>query len=167
MDPPVLFDPTGQHPDGPNLYQYVRSNPVRWQDPKGTDIYLKRGNNTGNPVNDAIHESVCVDTNNNKGEDLVCFSFGMYGLGWAPAGKWLGWWLPPKPQFGFVMMGKIYEAPNVGTIVKQKKTTCEQDQKWLVWMVDKRLDTKDAYSPLVHNCVTYSRKEYDDAPGNH
>ncbi len=35
MDPPVLFDPTGQHPDGPNLYQYVRSNPLRFVDPQG------------------------------------------------------------------------------------------------------------------------------------
>jgi len=35
MAPPVLFDPTGQHPDGPNLYQYVRSNPVNRRDPDG------------------------------------------------------------------------------------------------------------------------------------
>jgi len=40
MDPPVLFDPTGRHPDGPNLYQYVRSNPVRWQDPSGLQIMI-------------------------------------------------------------------------------------------------------------------------------
>jgi len=54
--------PGGQYNNGMGLCQYATSNPVRFIDPRGTDIYLKTGNNTGNALNDAIHQNVCVDT---------------------------------------------------------------------------------------------------------
>ena len=133
MYPPILFDPTGQHPDGPNLYQYVRSNPVRWQDPKGTNIYLKTGNNSGNALNDAIHQNVCVDTCDDGQKGIACFSFG-YNESWqwvGIRGTWLGWGLAwwETAGSGRFMQGEIYEAEDAGTVNQTKETTADQDRR--------------------------------------
>lgn len=171
MDPPVLFDPTGQHPDGPNLYQYVRSNPVRWQDPQGTNIYLKTGNNSGNSINDAIHQNVCVDTCENGKKGIACFSFGATGeIRWfSSRGTWLGWelsWLGGTGAF-WLMEGVIDKYDDAGTVVQTKQTTAAQDQAWLNWMRTNRVGTKDIYSVLRFNCRKYAQMEFADAPGNH
>jgi hypothetical protein len=167
MAPPILFDPTGQHPDGPNLYQYVRSNPARWRDPKGTDIYLKTGDNSGNPVVDAVHQNVCVDTCDGNGhKTLKCFSFGKTGWAWYWfKGTWLGW--NSTTLAGYLMEGEIYPADDTGTVVQTKNTTAAQDKAWLDWMRAKRVGTKDVYSVARHNCRVYSQWEFADAPGNH
>jgi hypothetical protein len=55
------------HPDGPNLYQYVRSNPVRYRDPSGLSAYddynklspAERSVVFWNPI-DACYSKRCV-----------------------------------------------------------------------------------------------------------
>ncbi len=54
-------DPEGEEADA-NLYLFCRNSPVQNIDPNGLDIYLYTGNNSGNPVNDALHQTVAVDT---------------------------------------------------------------------------------------------------------
>jgi len=159
--PPLLFDPTGQHPDGRNLYQYVRGNPVRWQDPNGLNIYLKTGNNTWNPLNNAIHQNVCVDTCEDGKKTLACFSFGANMRHWRFATgvpNWLGWNLPwyywHKP--GLALVGSIYYAEDTGTVVATKKTTAIQDRRWLTWMWTKRFQTQDVYTVHPLNCGSAS-----------
>jgi hypothetical protein len=161
-----------EYVDGMNLYQYAVNNPLRFTDPQGTDIYLKTGNNSGNPVNDAIHQNVCVDTwDNHRRGELACFSFGAtsrWPRFFSIRRTWLGWRLPIWQTTGLCALeGEIYEDENVGEWVSVKGTTPEQDQKWLNWMRTKRVGTKDVYTVGWFNCRNYSQREYDDAPGNH
>jgi len=113
---------------------------------------------------------VCADVTaflgKKKGKDLACFSFALSGVGVFLPGKWLGWWQPMKLEIGLSLKGQIYECPDGGGVVRQKRTTCIQDMRWLKWIMDKRLGITDLYSH-VHNCVSYSMNEYIDAPGNH
>ena len=52
----------GRDPDpgsiltGESVYTFVRNRPSVDLDPTGEDIYLKTGNNSGKPVNDAYHQ---------------------------------------------------------------------------------------------------------------
>ncbi len=62
------------------------------------------------------------------------------------------------------MVGMIYEADVVGTVVKRKKTTPKQDKEWLREMEEK-LGTRDVYSVGRHNCRNFSQREFDNAPG--
>jgi RHS repeat-associated protein len=160
-------DPTGsnQYADGMNLYQYVRSNPVRYMDPQGTNIYLKKGNPGAGSVNNALHQKVCVDTWDKKGckTGEACFSFGKTGwmFRFGPRLRWLGW--KSYVLGGILMKGEIYQDLTAGTVVKTKKTTVAQDKAWLKRMQRRRL-TEDVYSVGRHNCRTYSQWEFRDAP---
>jgi hypothetical protein len=155
-----------------NEYVGMRNNAVNWIDPHGTDIYLKTGNDSGNPINDAIHQNVCVDTwHNGRRGELACFSFGATSL-WPRFSSvrrtWLGWKLPIWQTTGLCTMeGEIYEADDTGVWVKVKGATPEQDQKWLNWMRAKRVGIKDIYTAAWFNCRNYAQREYDDAPGDH
>ena len=73
-------DPIG-YIDGTNLYQYVRSNPVRYVDPKGTEVYalctieeyLKKAGVTGFEVTKKAKEdkwALYTKTAKGKGNDL-------------------------------------------------------------------------------------------------
>jgi len=157
----------GQYRDGMNLYCYVRENPMRYMDPQGTDIYLKTGNNTSNPINNAIHQNVCVDTWDSKccgKTGIACFSFGYNGnWKWRWFSRtWLGW--SSITLAGYLMEGEIYETDDTGTVVKTKKTTCTQDTRWLNYMRFTRVRTTDVYSAARHNCRKYAQWEYRDAP---
>jgi RHS repeat-associated protein len=150
-----------------NLYRYVGNSPTNAIDPTGTDIYLKTGNNTGNPINDAIHQSVCVDIWDSSGTKKIgvaAFSFGQTGWSWTwGSTSWLGWNSITLPGFG--MKGTIYETGDCGTIVRTKNTTVEQDRAWLEWMRQNRVRTEDVYSVGRHNCRKYSQAEFENAPG--
>src|SRR5262249_25089035 len=152
---------------------YILNSTPNWTDPNGEDIYLKTGNNSGNPINDRIHQNVCVDVWGSDGcgnyhkIDTACFSFGFvgrYGFYWFKT-TWLGW--PSTTLAGFLMTGEIYEADDTGKVVSTKKTTPEQDIAWLKWMRKERVGTQDVYSVGRHNCRTYAQWEFRDAPGNH
>lgn len=150
-----------------NLYGFCRNNPVSNIDPHGEDIYLYTGNNSGNPLNDAVHQTVAVDIWSDdcppKKTGVRGFSFGYDGeWGWNwPNGKWLGHSSITLP--GYWMVGEIYEAPVVGKIVSTKKTTPEQDKAWLQNM-ESRVGTKDVYSVGRHNCRAFSQAEFNKAP---
>ena len=152
---------------GFNLYGFCRNSPVIHIDPLGEDIYLYTGNNSGNPLNDAIHQTVAVDTWSDdcppKKTGVRGFSFGYNGKwGWNwPNGKWLGHSSITLP--GYWMLGEIYEAPVVGKITSTKKTTPEQDKAWLRNM-ESREGTKDVYSVGRHNCRAFSQTEFTKAP---
>ena len=157
----------GQYKDGMILYQYVASNPIRFMDPQGTDILLKTGNNSWNPINNAIHQNVCVAT---CGRVIACFSFGLSGWGWTPYKRtWLGWSLPwwESIKGGYGPRGEIYAADDAGTVVATKTTTAAQDRAWLRWMLSVRRGTHDLYTVTWFNCRTYSQWEFADAPGSH
>ena len=132
-------------------YRFVDNNSVSFVDALGKDIYLQTGNNSGNPVNDRIHQSICVDTwsgtfgccGNKMGKR--CFSFGANGE-WRtpiPSWTWLGW---SEFNAGGPMVGEVYEADySGGAVVNTIKTTCKQDQMWLVY-ITARVGSKDTYS---------------------
>ena len=160
-----------QYRDGMNLYQYVKGNPADFTDPKGTDIYLKTGNTSGDSSNDAFHQKVCADWCDRRGKKTVrCFSFGKSGWAWfTPRRTWLGWPVPLWQATGglYMMEGTIYPDEDNGTINARKRTTPQQDQKWVAWMDSQRVNTKDVYTFFWFNCRYYSQLEFADAPGNH
>ncbi len=120
-------DGAGVSSGDPNLYRYVENRPTVALDPTGMDIYLKTGNNSGNPVNDAIHQYVAVDVWSDdccKKVGIAGFSFGKVGWNWYWfKSTWLGW--NSITLAGYLMTGEIYEQEgDPGTVVKTKKTTC-------------------------------------------
>ena len=136
-------------------------------DPMGEDIYLYTGNDSGNFLNDAVHQTVAVDTWSDdcppKKTGVRGFSFGYNGewrWNW-PNGKWLGHSSLSLP--GYWMVGAICEASVVGKVVKTKKTTPQQDKAWLKSM-ESRVGTKDVYSVGRHNCRSFAQAEFDNAP---
>jgi hypothetical protein len=162
--PPALVD--ALHP----AYRFVNNNPVSSVDSLGEDIYLQTGNDSGNPINDRIHQSICVDTwsgsygccGHKTGK--ACFSFGANGK-WRipiPSGTWLGW---SEFNAGGPMVGEIYSADDTGTVVNTIKTTCKQDMMFLIYM-NARLGSIDTYSVGRHNCRRYSQYEFRDAPSH-
>ena len=118
-----------------------------------------------------MHESVgagyCVG-----GKFIVtaAFSFGI-GEGdsrkWFPFKRtWLGWSSITLP--GYLQQGSIYQTDGFyNTVDSTKAVTPKQDLAWVNWMLNTRLNTKDVYSVLRHNCRTYSQSEFNDAPGIH
>ena len=152
---------------GLNLYAFCRNNGINFVDYKGNDIYVYTGNDSGNIINDAIHQTVAVDIWSNecppKKIGIRGFSFGYineWGWNW-PDGKWLGHSSFTLP--GFWMVGMIYESSVVGQVVSRKKTTPEQDREWLKKM-ERRVGTKDVYSVGRHNCRAFSQAEFNNAP---
>jgi len=167
------FAPRNQYHDGMNLYEYVQSNPINRVDPYGLNIYLITGNNSWNPVNNALHQKVCADywntyrqsdgTMKYVPEGKVCFSFAATRVGITPPKKtWLGW---KSLVLGGCLRGQIYmDSYTGGTITMMKKTTPQQDINWLNYMLTERVGLEDVYSVARHNCRKYSQMEFADAP---
>jgi len=163
-------DPIG-YGGGIHLYAYVNDNPLTYLDPNGKNIYLKSGNNTGRPINDAVHQSVCVDEWDSCGRSVVrvtCFSYGWYGrFRWFyPRWIWLGWSISWWEGTGGLplMEGEIYEHSDVGTVINTKRTTASQDRAWRDWMRRCRKGLRDVYTAGWFNCRKYSQWEFADAP---
>jgi hypothetical protein len=133
------------------------------------DITVETGNGTSNPINNAIHQQICVDTHSEAGiTGKRCFSFGkrpglsgfqLLEFSWT----WLKWssWVT-----GAILEGEVYEASPIAgaTIADRHTTTAAQDKKWLDYMVGTRLGLIDGYSVFRHNCRLFSQWEFRDAP---
>ena len=167
----ISRDPIG-HRVGINLYEYVRNAPTNYRDPRGTDIYLVGANASGNLLNDAAHQRICVDVwrdcNDPWPSDRRCFSFG-----WdrfrpqlpIPRCTWLGF-----DSFNLcVLRGVVYEQEPfeivVLTVVRRKETTCAEDTEFLEMIETEYLETEAGYSVLRHNCRKFSARLFDIAPG--
>jgi RHS repeat-associated protein len=167
--------PTPPNSDG-SLYSFCRNDPLGVFDLWGLHIYLQRGNNSGDPIIDRLHMSVCVDTYNSMprpgDEDpepvgRICFTFGVKnGLGKflpvLPGLHWLGFSLPHP---GSCLRGVIYvDTYTKGAVVLEMATTPVQDWKWQTWMQGNRVGTEDAYMFPGLDCIQYSIREFAEAP---
>jgi len=151
---------------GNNLYEYVFNKPSIAVDPYGTDIYLNQGNTDApwwQPPNRELHQSICVDTWDDKccKTGRRCFSFGLSGFGWAaPSNTWLG---QPSPNLGGPGRGTVYDSTGCGIWdVKVIKTTCQQDKQFLK-MLEAMEGTEDTYSVGRHNCRGFSQNMFNQA----
>ena len=154
---------------GNNLYAFCENAPTYKYDPLGKDVYLYQGNDSGNLINDSIHQSVAVDLWSDdcppRKIGMTSFSFGYNGewkWNW-PSSTWLGFDSFTLP--GFVMVGEIEEVNVVGRQVKKKSTTPCQDREWLKKMREK-VGTTDVYSVGRHNCRNFAQREFDAVPAN-
>ncbi len=144
-----------------NRYAFVLNRPTMAVDALGLDITVETGNAGAGPINNRVHQQICVM---NCNMEKQCFSFGMTGPQWPEfSRKWLGWnsWVT-----GAILQGEIYQADPVpgATIYSRHTTTAAQDAKWLQYELTTRLGLKDGYSVARHNCRTYSQWEFRDAP---
>jgi len=144
-----------------NRYAFVLNRPTMAVDALGLDITVETGNAGAGPINNRVHQQICVM---NCNMEKQCFSFGMTGPQWPEfSKKWLGWnsWVT-----GAILQGEIYQADPVpgATIYSRHTTTAAQDAKWLQYELTTRLGLKDGYSVARHNCRTYSQWEFRDAP---
>jgi uncharacterized protein DUF4157 len=125
------------------------------------EITLETGNSGAGPINNLVHQQICVD---GYGGSKRCFSFAASGLQ-APqfSSTWLGW---SSYVVSAVIKGEVYEpAPVAGATIASRHTpTAAQAARWLGYMTGTRLGLQDGYSVARHNCRTFSQWEFRDAP---
>jgi hypothetical protein len=118
-------------------------------------------------LNNLLHQTIVVDVWSDGCPPRKIgrrgFSFGFVGeWEWRWAKKdWLGnesFTLP-----GYLMVGEIYEASVVGSVVAHKKTTSSYDKEWLRRMAN-RVGSRDVYSVGRHNCRAFSQIEFEKVP---
>lgn len=180
-------DPIGEE-GGNNLYGFVRNNPINFVDPTGEDIYLMEGNDSGNFLNDLIHQQICVDlwedccdeTSDDccetppQKKGMECFSFG-WSSDWGniPAGKdtWLGRKLSGYDRFALWvaslgspdMIGEVYMPTyKDGQIVDSIATTCVEDKEFYALLQSMRF-MQDVYTPFDFNCRRFSQMMLEEA----
>jgi len=129
-------------------------------------ITLETGNSTWNPVNNAVHQNICVEGYGSGGPKR-CFSFAATGGAQLPqfSSTWLGW---SSIVAGAILTGEIYTpAPVPGSsIVSTHSPTAAQASNWLNYMNRTRVGLQDGYSVARHNCRTFSQWEFRDAPSH-
>jgi hypothetical protein len=124
-------------------------------------ITLETGNNSGKPLNDWVHQQVCVDR---PSHSKRCFSFAATGAQLPQfSSTWLGWgsWVT-----GAILQGSVYDPSPVpgATIASTHTPTVAQADRWTNYMDTTRLGLQDGYSVARHNCRTFSQWEFRDAP---
>ena len=152
---------------GINLYEFCENASTYKYDPLGQDVYLYQGNNSGDPLNDWLHQSVVVDL---WSDDCPPRKIGMQGFSFGYENEW-GWNVPSFSWLGhtgftlpgYYMIGVVYKAKVIGSQIARKRTTVRQDREWLKYM-EKKVGTKDVYSVGRHNCRNFSQSEFDAAP---
>jgi uncharacterized protein DUF4157 len=126
-------------------------------------ITLETGNTGASPVNNLVHQQVCVD---GYGGRKRCFSFAADGLQ-APqfSSTWLGW---SSVVVGALLHGNVYAPRPVpgASIVSTHSPTATQASNWLNYMTSTRLGLQDGYSVARHNCRLFSQWEFRDAPSH-
>ena len=142
-----------------NAYAYGLNSPGRYVDRNGRDIYLMTGNNATipftnikNPLQDALHQSIVVDTP----KEPRGFSFGMSGFGLTLSSTWLGQDSPTAA----ILKGEIYETGYTGgRIDAVVHTTPEQDAAFVKYLLS-RVGEEGGYSIARHNCREFSQSMF-------
>jgi hypothetical protein len=128
-----------------------------------TEITLETGNTAASPLNNLVHQQVCVDGYSAVGRKR-CFSFGADGVQ-APqfSTTWLGW---SSIVAGALLHGVLYESVPVSSasVASRHVPTMAQAANWLDYMTGTRLGLTDGYSVARHNCRAFSQWEFRDAP---
>src|SRR5262249_12831248 len=122
------------------------------------------GNTGASPINNAVHQQICVDTSGQGSKQ--CFSFAASGAQLPQfSSTWLGW---SSTVIGAILQGEIYHPGAVpgATVVSRHTPTASQATKWLSYMRSTRLGLQDGYSVARHNCRTFSQWEFRDAPSH-
>ncbi len=118
------------------LFSYVANDPINWVDRKGKDVWIEGPNSNEVP----LHESV------NVGDPNGDYYSSSNGLNLS------------------TLMGEVYEDTDHGGEIKQyKKTTPEQDAL-MIEMLKRERGSKSIY-PIDDNCISYSRRKFNEAPG--
>jgi hypothetical protein len=128
------------------------------------EITLETGNTGAGPINNLVHQQICVDKNDGNGKQ--CFSFAASGVQLPQfSSTWLGW---SSTVVGAILQGEVYDpAPVPGATVASRHTpTAAQAATWLSYMRGTRLGLQDGYSVARHNCRTFSQWEFRDAPSH-
>ncbi len=121
-----------------NLFNAMMNRPLNVVDLRGNDIYLMTGNDSDNPLNNMLHQAVCVDV---WGEDckqigVLCFSFAQVGWRWNSGScKWLGyensWTLMVFFMFGEVYRDSVVETATIVALKKRRnKKIVNSLKKW-------------------------------------
>jgi hypothetical protein len=149
---------------GQNLDQTTGALPTAATATPG--ITLETGNTGAGPINNAVHQQICVDVANQNGKQ--CFSFAkIEGAGGVQlpqfSSSWLGW---SSTVVGAILKGEVYHPGPVpgATVVSRHTPTAAQAANWLRYMRGTRLGLQDGYSVGRHNCRTFSQWEFRDAP---
>ena len=131
----VSEDPIG-FAGGDNFYRYASSNPLRFVDPRGLDIWLE-GPSQNEP---SFHQSVNVGNPNGAYQS---YSYGMNGYG---------------------LQGEVYRDTSLGGLIEAyKRTTSEQDAEFQKRM-DELVGQTGTYG-WDDICRSWSQRQFRNAPG--
>jgi RHS repeat-associated protein len=140
-------DPIGFKSNDYNFYRYVLNNPMNKIDPYGLDVYLKTGNknakipftNIHNPVQDLLHQKVCVDH-------------------WSPTCKYKLSFSCYSYMMILPFVGEVYRDETNG-IIEDRAYTCCEDDKEILNVLESMVHLKGVYN-FFSNCRTWSQKTF-------
>jgi len=134
--------------DGMNLYSFVASNPIRFHDPTGRDIWIEGGA----PNDVPFHLRLCIGDPNGV---YWCYSF---ALQWPPSVHWhgcipcpAGYWYPDPNRGGGVEPGYYLETPaNIDAFFK-----------WYFDLISNPVNpVVGPYFVIIGNCRDYCKSEF-------
>ncbi len=111
--------------------------------------------NIKNPIQDAVHQSIVVDTPNGQ----RAFSFGASGISLSLSTEWF----EEKSMTATILEGTVYESNYTsGRVSSELQTTPEQDKQFLNYLLSYKGKTA-GYSVGRHNCRKFSQLMFQRA----
>jgi RHS repeat-associated protein len=152
------YDPAvGRYPEsdplglkaGVNTYAYANGNPIRYADPKGTDVRVYNGGQV-----DGLHQGISVDTPN--GPYQVSYGLDHGGV----AGTSQSTSDDPTPNG--TGNGIVYEDPFPPASISDTLHTTPAQDRIIEQMLRQQVGTRGPYNLLTNNCRTYSQTQFDN-----
>ncbi len=145
----VESDPVGLLLGGINTYAYVYGNPLKYSDPRGTDVRVENGSQVG-----GLHQSISVDTPNGPyaisfGEDKG----GVAGSSQSASGR------DPVDNGGG--SGVVYEDPIPPTSVADVFHTTPAQDRIIEQLLRQQVGRRAPYNALTNSCRTFSQTQFD------
>jgi RHS repeat-associated protein len=140
-------DPIGLF-GGINTYAYANGNPIRYTDPRGTDVRVYNGSQVS-----GLHQGISVDTPN--GPYQVSYGLDQGGVAGASQSS------SNEPTQNGTGNGVVYEDPFPPASVADVLHTTPAQDRIIEQLLRQQVGNRGPYNVLTNNCRTYSQTQFD------